>query len=129
MICINKSFIGPENSTYIIAEIGINHNGSIDKAKKLIDKAFDCGASAVKLQTYITEKRTYKGSPIFDILKQCEIGFDDQYKLFDELFVSGTQRQKSSVKRSICWRNDFKIRAISNYENYLNQMILQILIL
>jgi len=36
--------------TYIIAEIGINHNGSIDLAKKLIDMAVDCGCDAVKFQ-------------------------------------------------------------------------------
>jgi len=35
---------------YIIAEIGINHNGSLDIAKKLIDMAIDCGCDAVKFQ-------------------------------------------------------------------------------
>ena len=35
---------------FIIAEIGINHNGSIDIAKKLIDMAVDCGCDAVKFQ-------------------------------------------------------------------------------
>ena len=35
---------------FIIAEIGINHNGSIDIAKKLIDMAIDCGCDAVKFQ-------------------------------------------------------------------------------
>jgi N-acetylneuraminate synthase len=35
---------------FVIAEIGINHNGSIDVAKKLIDMAKDCGADAVKFQ-------------------------------------------------------------------------------
>lgn len=35
---------------FIIAEIGINHNGSVDIAKKLIDMAKDCGADAVKFQ-------------------------------------------------------------------------------
>jgi N-acetylneuraminate synthase len=37
-------------SPYIIAEIGINHNGDIDTAKKLIDMAKDCGCDAVKFQ-------------------------------------------------------------------------------
>ena len=35
---------------FVIAEIGINHNGSVDIAKKLIDMAKDCGADAVKFQ-------------------------------------------------------------------------------
>ena len=38
------------NSCYIIAEAGLNHNGSIEIAKKLIDIAVDSGADAVKFQ-------------------------------------------------------------------------------
>src|SRR5476651_2655120 len=42
--------IGPGEPCYIIAEIGINHNGSLEIAKKLIDEAVAAKASAVKLQ-------------------------------------------------------------------------------
>lgn len=66
-----------ERKHYIIAEIGINHGGSIETAKELIDSAVRSGADAVKFQTYITEKRVAKDSPIFDILKKCELSFDD----------------------------------------------------
>ena len=38
------------NKTYIIAEIGINHNGSLDTAKRLIDIAAAAGCDAVKFQ-------------------------------------------------------------------------------
>jgi N-acetylneuraminate synthase len=38
--------------TFIIAEAGVNHNGSVDIAKSLIDAAVDCGADAVKFQTF-----------------------------------------------------------------------------
>jgi len=64
------------SKTFIIAEIGINHGGDINVAKKLIDSAARTGAHSVKFQTYITEKRTHVGSPIFDILKKCELSFD-----------------------------------------------------
>ena len=37
-------------SVFIIAEIGINHNGNLNIAKQLIDVAKDCGADAVKFQ-------------------------------------------------------------------------------
>ncbi|EAT16136.1 N-acetylneuraminate synthase [Desulfuromonas acetoxidans] len=42
--------------TYIIAEVGVNHNGSVELAKKLIHVAKDCGADAVKFQTFKTER-------------------------------------------------------------------------
>lgn len=64
-----------DNDVYIIAEIGINHNGNADTAKRLIDSACRAGVDAVKFQTYITEKRVKKSSPIFDILKKCELPF------------------------------------------------------
>ncbi len=72
----------PGAKTFVIAEVGINHNGDAAKARKLIDAAADAGADAVKLQTYVTEKRTKKDSPIFGILKQCELSFDAQRELF-----------------------------------------------
>ena len=66
----------------IIAEIGINHWGDIDSAKKMILAAKKSGCDYAKLQTYITEKRVKKNSPIYDILKECELSFKDQEKLF-----------------------------------------------
>jgi len=44
------------SKTLIIAEVGVNHNGSIKIAKKLVDVAKDCGADAVKFQTFTAEK-------------------------------------------------------------------------
>ena len=69
------------NKTYIIAEIGINHGGDLNLAKKMIESVSRTGADAVKFQTYLTEKRVSKDSPIFDILKKCELPF----KAFKEL--------------------------------------------
>ena len=39
----------------IIAEAGVNHNGDIDKAKSLIDKAVEAGVDYIKFQTFKTE--------------------------------------------------------------------------
>ena len=44
-----------KNKIFVIAEVGINHNGSIILAKKLIDAAVNVGADAVKFQTFDTE--------------------------------------------------------------------------
>ena len=69
------------NKTFVIAEIGINHGGDLNLAKKLIKSASRTGADAVKFQTYITEKRVSKDSPIFEVLKKCEFNFSDFIEL------------------------------------------------
>src|SRR3989338_8802073 len=48
---IGNRLVGPGEPTFIIAEIGINHNGSLELAKKMIDAAVKAGADAVKFQT------------------------------------------------------------------------------
>ena len=74
---LNKCGLKTDKSTYVIAEIGINHGGDLDVAKRLIDSAARSGVDAVKFQTYLTEKRAPKNNKaIFDILKKCELPFD-----------------------------------------------------
>lgn len=82
IIEIDGRKIGEGEEVFVIAEIGLNHNGDFETAKRLIDEARKAGASAVKFQTYITEKRVPKDSPIFGILKECELDFDKQKELF-----------------------------------------------
>ena len=53
---IGDKLVGPDQPVYVIAEIGINHNGSIDIAKKLIDAAFLAGCDAVKFQKRTPER-------------------------------------------------------------------------
>lgn len=50
IIKVGNKFIGNNQPVYIIAEIGINHNGSLENAKKLIDGAVFAGCDAVKFQ-------------------------------------------------------------------------------
>lgn len=50
MIKIGSSLVGPGQPVFIVAEIGINHNGDIELAKKLIDSAAIAGCQAVKFQ-------------------------------------------------------------------------------
>jgi len=63
--------------TYVIAEIGINHKGDILLAEEMIRKAKQSGADAVKFQTYITEKRVKKSDPLFPILKESELSYEN----------------------------------------------------
>ena len=50
VVSIGNRLVGDDQPTYVVAEIGINHNGSLDVAKQLIDAAAEAGADAVKFQ-------------------------------------------------------------------------------
>ena len=58
------------SKTFIIAEIGVNHNGDIDLAKKLILKAKECKVDAVKFQTFKAENLVTKDTQKADYQKQ-----------------------------------------------------------
>lgn len=91
---IGNRNISEKNNPYIIGEIGINHNGSISKAVKLIDLAKKAGFDAVKFQTYRTnlllkentklakyQKLKIKSENMYTMLKKYELSFDNFYFL------------------------------------------------
>ena len=47
--------IGPGNKTFIIAEAGLNHNGNLNVAKKLIDNAKKTKCDAIKFQSFLPD--------------------------------------------------------------------------
>ena len=72
--------------TIIIAEAGVNHNGSILLAKKLVDTAKDAGADFVKFQTFKASKLVTKKAKKADYqIKNINDGNDSQYEMLKKL--------------------------------------------
>jgi sialic acid synthase SpsE len=72
---------------FIIAEAGVNHEGSMDLAKRLIDEAKEGGAHAIKFQTYKAETIASKDSPYYwDITKEPTRSQFELFKKYDKFW-------------------------------------------
>lgn len=76
-----------ELKTFIIAEAGVNHNGREDLAIALIDAAADCGADAVKFQTFSADQLVRPGAATADYQKR-QTGQTDQHAMLKALELS-----------------------------------------
>lgn len=72
-------------NVFIIAEAGVNHNGSLELAKKLIDVAVDAGADAVKFQTFKADKLVSKSAQKAEYQKQTTSADESQYEMIKKL--------------------------------------------
>lgn len=83
--------VGGEYPPLVIAEIGINHEGSLDVAKEMVDSAHRAGAEIVKHQTHIVEdemsaaaKKVIPGNAdisIYEIMKRCSLNEEEELSL------------------------------------------------
>lgn len=71
--------------TFIIAEAGVNHNGSLDMAKKLVDAASEARADAVKFQTFKAMNIVRQDSPVAEYQKKASPFTVSQYQLLKDL--------------------------------------------
>jgi len=78
---INDIKIGLNCPIFLIAEVGINHNGQLAIAKKLIDKASEAKVDAIKFQTYKTEKLILKSTPKAKYQKTKNDNEESQYQM------------------------------------------------
>ncbi len=79
---IGNHQVGDHLNPYIIAEIGVNHEGSMELAKRLIKEAKSGGAHAAKFQSYKASKIASKNSPAY--WDQTKEPTDSQFKLFQK---------------------------------------------
>ena len=113
---INNYEISKENPPFIIAEAGINHNGSVERAIEMVRSAKNADVSAIKFQTFkadefisdssLTYTYTSQGKsitePQLDLFKRCELSQDDFYKIKkacddEKIFFLSTPQNKSDL--------------------------------
>lgn len=97
-ISIDNRKIGADYAPYIIAEMSANHNGDIENAYKIMKMAKDCGADAIKLQTYRPDTITMKsdnpeflikgglwdGKTLYDLYEEAHMPWDWHKPLFEK---------------------------------------------
>ena len=76
------------NRVFIIAEAGVNHNGSFDMAVELINKAAESGADCVKFQTFVAENLVSKYAEKADYQKRLTGKDESQYEMIKKLELS-----------------------------------------
>ena len=110
-VTVDNKIIGDNSPCFVIAEIGINHNGSVDLAKRMIDEAVMAGCDAVKFQkrtvtkVYTPEeldvyRPNYYGSTNRDLKLGLELSYED-YCIIDEYC-----RDKKIMWFASCWDLD-----------------------
>lgn len=119
-IKIGSYLVGDNEPCFVIAEIGINHNGDIETAKKLIDASVEAGAQAVKFQkrtvdvVYSMDELLKPRDSVFgktngDLKRGLEFG-KKEYDIIDKYC-----KEKNILWTASCWDQD-SLKFIMNYE-------------
>ncbi len=94
MIASMRNLIDKAGGLYVIAEIGVNHEGDVDRAINLVELAFRGGANCAKFQTYTADELAIKESPAYwDTTKEPT---NNQHDLFSK-FRSFTQEDYGKI--------------------------------
>lgn len=87
-LSIGARTIGLESPCYVIAEVGVNHNGDIARAHRLVDVAADAGADAVKFQTFDPKKLAAAEAPTAEYQKAAARAPEGQRAMLEALALS-----------------------------------------
>lgn len=90
-IQIGNRKVGEDYRPLVIAEIGINHEGSLEVAKQMVDAAYSAGAEVVKHQTHVVEdemsqeaRKVIPGNTdvsIYEVMERCALNEEDEIAL------------------------------------------------
>ena len=115
------------SKVFIIAEAGVNHNGDLLIAEKMIEVAHEAGADAIKFQTFRSELLVTKNSKKADYQKASDSSSDTQYQMLKKLELNRSdfeQLQKLCEKKGIIFLSTpFDLESI----DLLNDLGLEIL--
>jgi sialic acid synthase SpsE len=86
---LGSRLIGPAHRPLVIAEVGINHEGSIEKALRMVDDAAAAGCECVKFQSHVIEDEMIPNDvipgnateSIWDIMSRCALGEEEEIRL------------------------------------------------
>ena len=103
--------VGYDHDPLIIAEIGINHGGSLPEAFKLVDAAVSAGAEIIKHQTHIAEDEmsshakkvvpAHTKESIFEIIDECSLSEDEEIQLQKYVLDKGAIFISTPFSRSV----------------------------
>ena len=114
--CIEKKIINKESPTFIIAEIGINHEGNFKLAKNLVDKAFKSGADAVKFQIVNPDHSYSKNTLSYKVFKDTALSAKNYKEIINEYkhrgLVFATPGDIGSLE--LCKQLDLKLYKVSS---------------
>ncbi len=91
VVRVGNRLVGENQACMMVAEVGINHNGSMDLAHRSIDAAADAGADAVKFQNYRTEDFLSDRSLTYEYVSQGKKVVEPQYDMFKRCELAGAQ--------------------------------------
>jgi len=114
------------SKTFIIAEAGVNHNGSVKLAEKLIDVAAEAGADAVKFQTFKAEKVVSKYAQKAEYQKQTTDALESQLDMIRRLELDENSHRRlfayCHAKKIIFLSTPFDLESV----DFLNDLGLEI---
>lgn len=111
---IGNRNIGYDYKPLVIAEIGINHEGSLEVAKQMVDAAYEAGAEMVKHQTHVVEdemsdeaKKVIPGNvdvSIYEIMERCALNEEDETALKEYIESKGMMFISTPFSREAAYR-------------------------